>query len=140
MGFGKDREPFVGKAEDGMLTDYINAAMQRAEYKILGDDTYVGRIPGFDGRWANAPTLEAARQELHESLEDWILVGLRRGHPLPACRHADLATHVDVSARRCNGSSRNGIIGKSVGNRYNMGELTSRWGGRRILKWLVRHS
>lgn len=66
-----------------MLTDYIRAAMQTAYYEILSDDgTYYGEIPGFQGVWANADTLEACRQELQEVLEEWIVLGLRLGHRL----------------------------------------------------------
>lgn len=66
-----------------VLTDYIHAAMRRARYEILGDGTYYGEIPGFQGVWANEPTLEACRETLQEALEGWILLGLRLGHMLP---------------------------------------------------------
>jgi predicted RNase H-like HicB family nuclease len=57
-----------------MLTDYIRAAMRRARYEILSDDgTFYGEIPGFDGVYGNAGTLEACREELEEVLEEWIL-------------------------------------------------------------------
>lgn len=68
-----------------MLTAYIRAAMKRARYEILPDDgTFYGEIDGFQGVWADAETLEECRQELQEVLEDWLLVGLRLGHDLPA--------------------------------------------------------
>ena len=68
-----------------MLLEYIQAAMARAKYEILEDDgTYYGRIPGFKGVWANADTLEGCRQELLSVLEDWILLGIRLNHRLPA--------------------------------------------------------
>ena len=39
--------------------------MQRARYEILPDSgTYYGSIPGFQGVRADAPTLEAYREEL----------------------------------------------------------------------------
>lgn len=67
-----------------MLTAYIQAAMKRAHYEILADNEgYYGDIPGFQGVWANAQTLEECRQELQETLEDWILFGVRLGHTLP---------------------------------------------------------
>ena len=47
--------------EKGVLTDYFEAAMKKAGYEILSDDkSYYGSIPGFQGVWANSPTLEAA--------------------------------------------------------------------------------
>jgi predicted RNase H-like HicB family nuclease len=66
-----------------MLTTYITAAMRRAKYKILEDNTYYGEIPGFRGVLANAETLEVCREELQEVLEDWILLGIKLGHDLP---------------------------------------------------------
>ena len=67
-----------------MLTRYIQAAMRRAAYEILPDDrSYYGRIPGLDGVWANAATLEACREELAEVLEEWILLGVSRQQSLP---------------------------------------------------------
>lgn len=46
-----------------MLTSYIGAAMHHATYEILDDGTYYGEIPGFQGVYANANTLEACREE-----------------------------------------------------------------------------
>jgi predicted RNase H-like HicB family nuclease len=67
-----------------MLTSYINAAMHRATYEILPDDaTFYGEIPNFQGVYANAPTLEACRDELEEVLEEWILFRVSRSLPLP---------------------------------------------------------
>ena len=67
-----------------MLTEYIRAAMRRAHYEILEDDgTFYGEIPGFDGIWANAVTLEDCREELEEVLEGWIVLSLSRNLPLP---------------------------------------------------------
>ena len=74
-----------------MLTAYIRAAMRRAQYEILPDKgTYYGSIPGFQGVWANAPTLEACRDELQEVLEDWVLLTLRRAEALPVIDGIDL--------------------------------------------------
>jgi len=67
-----------------MLTNYIRAAMRRAKYEILPDDgTFYGEIPGFDGVWANANTLEECRDELKEVLEGWILLRVSLHFPLP---------------------------------------------------------
>jgi predicted RNase H-like HicB family nuclease len=52
-----------------MLTEYIKAAMHQAKYEILEDDgTFYGSIPGFQGVYANAETLEGCRDELGEVL------------------------------------------------------------------------
>ena len=66
-----------------MLTAYINTAMRKAHYEILEDGSYYGEIPGFQGVFANAETLETCRQQLQEVLEGWILLGLQLGHPMP---------------------------------------------------------
>ena len=67
-----------------MLDEYIKAAMKQATYKLLdGGEGYFVEIPGFQGLWANAPTLEACQVELEEALEEWILLGLKLGHALP---------------------------------------------------------
>ena len=68
-----------------MLTDYIQAAMRTAHYEILPDgEGYFGNITGLQGVWANADTLEACREELQEVLEEWIILGLKMGTPIPA--------------------------------------------------------
>ncbi|MBI2882538.1 MAG: type II toxin-antitoxin system HicB family antitoxin [Candidatus Methylomirabilis oxyfera] len=67
-----------------MLTTYINAALRKAHYEMLPDgEGYFGRIEGFQGVWAQADTLKACREELRDVLEEWIVLGLRMGHPLP---------------------------------------------------------
>ncbi len=67
-----------------MLTRYINGAIAKAKYEILPDDgTYYGEIPGFEGIYANAATLEACREELIEVLEEWILFRVSRNLELP---------------------------------------------------------
>ena len=67
-----------------MLTEYLHAAMRQARYEILPDDgTFYGEIPGLDGVYANAATLEACRDELREVLEEWLLLRVSRGLPIP---------------------------------------------------------
>ena len=38
----------------------------------------------FRGVWAAAQALEGRRDEPHEALKHWLLLGLRLGHTLPA--------------------------------------------------------
>ena len=74
-----------------MLTDYIRAAMHRAKYEILEDDgSFYGEIPGFQGVYANAATLEACREELESVLESWILICVSRHVPTPVVDGIDL--------------------------------------------------
>ena len=67
-----------------MLTEYVQAAMRRARYEIVEDDgSFYGEIPGFDGVWSTADTLEGFREELSEVLEGWIILSLSKNLPLP---------------------------------------------------------
>ena len=66
-----------------MLTTYIQSAMKHAQYEILEDQTFYGKIVGFQGVYANADTLEMCREELQSALEGWIILGLKMDHPLP---------------------------------------------------------
>jgi len=82
-----------------MLRDYLNAALEKAHYEILSDDkTYYGEIPGFNGVWANAPTLEACRKELEEVLEEWILLRISKQLPVPVIDGLELAIKEDSSS------------------------------------------
>lgn len=66
-----------------MLRDYISTAMRRARYEILPDNgTFYGEIPGFEGVYAEAGTLEACRDELEEVLEEWLFFRISRNLPL----------------------------------------------------------
>ena len=42
-----------------MLTEYLQAAMRKARYELLDEgEGYYGEIPGFQGVYSNANTLE----------------------------------------------------------------------------------
>lgn len=76
-----------------MLTHYIQAALKKAHYQLLPDgEGYYGAIDGLQGVWAQADTLEACREDLRETLEEWIVLGLRMGHNLPAMDGVALET------------------------------------------------
>jgi predicted RNase H-like HicB family nuclease len=75
-----------------MLTKYLRAAMHRARYEILVDErTFYGEIPGFEGVYADAPSLEACREELEEVLEEWILFRVSRNLRLPVVDGLELS-------------------------------------------------
>jgi predicted RNase H-like HicB family nuclease len=73
-----------------VLTDYVEQAMLLAIYDKLEDSTFAGKIPQCKGVIAFAPTLRECEIELRSTLEDWILVGLKLGHPLPVIADIDL--------------------------------------------------
>ncbi len=73
-----------------ILTDYVNQALAHATYDKLDDGTFAGRIPVCKGVVAFGTTLHECEDELHSTLEDWLLVGLKLGHPLPVIAGIDL--------------------------------------------------
>jgi predicted RNase H-like HicB family nuclease len=91
------------------LTAYIEAAMEMATYDKLEDGSFAGEIPKFPGVVAFAKTLRACERELRETLEDWLLVGLRLGYKPPRIngdkagrRPSELNLNRDfVSSKKC---------------------------------------
>ncbi len=74
-----------------MVRQYIDAAMRRARYEILPEDSrFYGEIQGFDGVYAEAATLEACRDELEEVLEEWVLFRVSRNLDLPTVDGVEL--------------------------------------------------
>ena len=65
-----------------ILTGYIENALSQVEYNKLGDEKFFGRIPSCKGVIAFGKTLRECEDELRATLEDWVLVGLKLGHPL----------------------------------------------------------
>jgi len=66
-----------------ILSGYLNQAMAHAVYDKLEDGTFAGRVPPCKGVVAFGSSLRACEDELQSTLEDWILTGLKLGHPLP---------------------------------------------------------
>ncbi len=73
-----------------ILSEYVEKAMAQAVYDKLEDGTFAGRIPSCKGVVAFGATLQDCKDELHSTLEDWILVGLKLGHLLPIIEGIDL--------------------------------------------------
>lgn len=73
-----------------ILSDYVEQAMAEATYDKLADGSFAGRIPVCPGVIAFADSLRDCEEELRSTLEDWILVGLKLGHPLPVLAEIDL--------------------------------------------------
>lgn len=67
-----------------MIQKYLDQAMQAAHYELLEDNEgFYGEIKTAPGVWATGITLEACRTELLEVLEEWVIIGIARGHNLP---------------------------------------------------------
>lgn len=75
-----------------MLTTYIEAAMRHAQYEELPQEgLFYGEIPGFEGLYMDADTLEACREGLREALEEWVLLRVSRHLALPEVDGIELA-------------------------------------------------
>ena len=72
------------------MTKYLRAAMRGAMYELLEEGGYYGSIPGFEGVWADAVSLEDCRDQLEEVLEEWLLFRLSRQLPVPVLDGMDL--------------------------------------------------
>jgi predicted RNase H-like HicB family nuclease len=80
-----------------MLRQYIQTAMSQAHYEMLDDDgTFVGTVPGFQGVYSNARTLEACRTELEEVLEEWLFLRISRGLAVPVVEGMQLVVKEKV--------------------------------------------
>ncbi len=73
-----------------ILSDYVQESLAEAIYDKLEDGSYAGKIPSCEGVLAFGATLRECEDELHSTLEDWILVGLKLDHPLPVIAGIDL--------------------------------------------------
>jgi len=73
-----------------IITGYVESALSQAEYDKLEDGTYSGRIQPCKGVIAFGKTLRECEEELRSTLENWVFVGLKLGHPLPVITGYDL--------------------------------------------------
>jgi predicted RNase H-like HicB family nuclease len=73
-----------------ILSSYISEALSKATYEKLEDESYAGRIPECPGVVAFGNSLRLCEEELQSTLEDWVLVGLKKGHELPIIEGIDL--------------------------------------------------
>jgi predicted RNase H-like HicB family nuclease len=73
-----------------VLAEYIHAAMRQAHYEMMENGRFFGEIGQCPGAWGEGATLEEAREELRETLESWIVVGLRHGDRFEAIDGLDL--------------------------------------------------
>jgi predicted RNase H-like HicB family nuclease len=84
--------------EAAMILEYISKAIERTTYKKLDDGSWFAEIPGFEGVWANAPTVELCRKELIEVLEEWLLLKVRDRDKIPAVDGIQLCITRDSAA------------------------------------------
>jgi len=67
-----------------MISRYVTQALARAQYRLLEDGTFAATVRGLKGVIATGATLEVCRRELAEVIEEWVLVRVSRGLPVPA--------------------------------------------------------
>ena len=75
-----------------MLVQYCTEALKQAIYKQLEDASWFAEIPGFQGVWANAESVETTREELFEVLQEWLMLKLKDGDVLPIISGLNLNT------------------------------------------------
>ncbi len=78
------------KKSEFILTGYIESALAEAEYDKLEDGTFCGTIPSCQGVIAFGKSLRQCENELQSVLEEWVLLGLQLGHPLPVLSQYNL--------------------------------------------------
>lgn len=66
-----------------MLSNYIESKLKKTKFKVLKDKSYFAFIPSVPGVWANAGNKKAAKKELREVLEEWILLKVRDKENIP---------------------------------------------------------
>lgn len=67
-----------------MLTEYIEEALKRARYEIIEDEEpFYGEVTDLPGIWATGKTLEECRANLKQTIEDWIILSIKKGLPIP---------------------------------------------------------
>ena len=84
-----------------MFAEYIQAALERAEYEIMEEDEpepYYAHVPDLPGVWATGKTFEDCRKELFSVIEGWIVLGLRLGHAIPAINGHTIDVSVEQMA------------------------------------------
>ncbi|HRJ47932.1 MAG TPA: type II toxin-antitoxin system HicB family antitoxin [Opitutaceae bacterium] len=64
--------------------------MELAHYEKLEDGSYAGEVAKLPGVAAFGSTLKECERQLRSVVEDWVLVGLKMGHPLPKLAGIDL--------------------------------------------------
>ena len=82
-----------------MFAEYIQAALDKAEYKLIDDPEPVfGEVPELEGVWATGSTVEECRKELISVIEGWIALRLRMGDSIPEIGDAAIRVSTEPMA------------------------------------------
>ena len=72
-----------------MIAEYLAAALERAHYEMIEDDEpFYAEVTELQGVWATGATLEECRRNLSSAVEEWLLLGIRRGDEIPSLGEA----------------------------------------------------
>ncbi len=66
-----------------MFSEYIEKQFKKAKFKVLKDGSYFGSVSSFPGVWANRKTLALCKKELHEVLEESLILKVRDRESIP---------------------------------------------------------
>ncbi|MBW6470128.1 MAG: type II toxin-antitoxin system HicB family antitoxin [Methanosarcinaceae archaeon] len=81
-----------------MIIQYIQAALENARYEIIDDEEpYYGEVPGLDGVWSSGNTLEECRKNLENVIDEWVIVRLAKGLPIPQIGSHGIKTPGEMS-------------------------------------------
>ena len=65
------------------ISDYVQAALQRAIYEPDEYGMIVARVPGMSGFFSQGQTFEEARENLRDAIEGNVTLALQLGLPIP---------------------------------------------------------
>jgi predicted RNase H-like HicB family nuclease len=71
------------KVKQFSLRDYLERALELAEYERDEDGVMVARVPNADGFYAQGNSVEEARSELADVIEGNIILALQLGFEIP---------------------------------------------------------
>ncbi len=77
-----------------MITTYIQAAIELAEFELMENGRYFATIPPCQGFWAEGATVEECKAAMPSILESWLLIGLEYHQEIPIIAGIDLNPHL----------------------------------------------
>ena len=85
----KDLPRYPVKIQAFCLADYINAALERAEYEP-DDGVIFASAPGMPGSFTQGENMKEARDNLADAIEGSVLIALQMGWEIPPIPDSDV--------------------------------------------------
>ena len=82
----EDLPAFPKKLVGFSLAEYVQAALELAEYSREEDGMILATVPGANGFFTEGETYEEARENLKDAIEGCVMIDLQMGwpiHPIP---------------------------------------------------------